>query len=460
MTIDALNSGLKWATPTVTYSFYSGGAHYDPAIRQNGAALSPISNGIRNAIRQILDELETYINIDFQEVAENGTDTSPFGQIRIQTSTDPDYAYTYLPGTSNIDGDLFFNPRYDVANLGNINAFQNGIGSYGYSTLVHELGHALGLEHPGNYSSSDTPPFLSYAEDNTDNTVITYNVVGAHPSTFMPYDVLTLQSMYGARVWNPTDTTYTFTTTSAFSDGSRNWGSSTGISKLALWDSGGADTLNFSGLAADATGYRFDLNEGGWLSRQSDFNTATYNAWGDLTNTNYVGTISGTRLAYGASIENAIGTNSSDRIIGNALNNWLVGGGGNDALWGGAGNDTVGGGAQTDILIGNDGVDEFLFGGLSNPFETLGIDWVFDFSAGEKLILSQATFTALTSITDQFTQATVNEETSSGLIVYNPNTGNLFYNPNGNEIGFGNGGHFAIMNGNPTLTATDFRLIT
>jgi hypothetical protein len=45
------------------------------------------------------------------------------------------------------------------------------------------------------------------------------------------------------------------------------------------------------------------------------------------------------------------------------------------------------------------------------------------------------------------------------LIVYNPNTGNLFYNPNGNEIGFGNGGHFAIVNGNPTLTATDFRLI-
>jgi serralysin len=459
MTIDALNSGLKWATPTVTYSFYSGGAHYDPAIRQNGAVLSPVSNGIRNAIRQILDELETFINIDFQEVVENGTNTSPFGQLRIQASTDAEYAYAYLPGTSNINGDLFFNPRYDVANLGNINAFQNGIGSYGYSTLVHELGHALGLEHPGNYNSSETPPFLSYAEDNTDNTVMTYNVVGGHPGTFMPYDILTLQSIYGARVWNPADTTYTFTTTSAFGDGSRNWGSSTGASKLALWDSGGADTLNFSGLTADATGYRFDLNEGGWLSRQNDFNTATYNAWGDGTSTNYRGTISGTRLAYGARVENAIGTNSPDQIMGNSLNNWLVGGSGNDSIWGGAGDDIIGGAAGNDILIGQDGADDFWLGGFGNSFEPSGIDWVLDFSPGDKLSLSQATFTALTNVADQFAEARVNEEISTGLIVYNPSTGNLFYNPNGNEVGFGTGGYFASIYGSTTLTAADLRLI-
>ena len=27
------------------------------------------------------------------------------------------------------------------------------LGAYGFGTLIHEIGHALGLQHPGNYNA-------------------------------------------------------------------------------------------------------------------------------------------------------------------------------------------------------------------------------------------------------------------------------------------------------------------
>jgi serralysin len=65
-------------------------------------------------------------------------------------------------------------------------------GSDGYETLLHELGHALGLKHP-----FDGDIHLSAATDNTANTLMSYTSVGGAHSTFSQYDIAALNWLYG-----------------------------------------------------------------------------------------------------------------------------------------------------------------------------------------------------------------------------------------------------------------------
>ena len=65
-------------------------------------------------------------------------------------------------------------------------------GNSGYETLLHELGHALGLKHP-----FESTVRLPSAQDNTANTVMSYTSSGNSHSTFSPYDVAALMWLYG-----------------------------------------------------------------------------------------------------------------------------------------------------------------------------------------------------------------------------------------------------------------------
>lgn len=69
-------------------------------------------------------------------------------------------------------------------------------GSSGYETLLHELGHALGLKHP-----FDTLPengtTLPFGQDSTANTLMSYTHVGGPYREYSQYDLEALYWLYG-----------------------------------------------------------------------------------------------------------------------------------------------------------------------------------------------------------------------------------------------------------------------
>lgn len=162
------------------------------------------------------------------------------------------------------------------------------------------------------------------------------------------------------------------------------------------------------------------------------------------------------------------GLEGNDELVGLNGNDSLIGGVGGDTLIGGAGNDTLMGGAGNDTLTGGSGADRFMFNtGAAFTSKDLGVDTITDFEAGDRIVLSKSTFTALrssagegfSSETDFAVVSGANPARSSAMIVYNLDDGKLFYNPNGTTGGYGNGGTIATLTGNPVLTANSFRLV-
>jgi serralysin len=256
-------------------------------------------------------------------------------------------AFANFPGSTSSfssDGDVWIN----------INAGSNGFpqpGNYGAQVLVHEIGHSIGLAHPGDYNASAGGVITysanaEYYEDSRQYTVMSYfsetntgaSFGGKYAATPQLDDIRAAQVEYGANMTTRTgDTTYGFN-----SNTDRDWYSITSSSQkaiFAIWDAGGNDTLDFSGYSQSDL---IDLREGNFSS---------------------VGGLTGNvAIAQGARIENAIGGFGNDTLYGNALDNRLSGAAGGDSIFAGAGNDTVDGGTGVNYLRGEDGNDSIVGG--------------------------------------------------------------------------------------------------
>jgi serralysin len=318
----------------VTYSFPTSvatyGTDYAPGSQSELGGFNPFTQTQREVAINALNLWADVANVEFQQVAGNAD--IRFGN----TTTDIDFAHAYFPTTGR-GGDVWVNSAYAPNH-------RLAFGEYGHETLIHEIGHALGLDHANNYNGSTTQDNPTHNFDSHQYTLMSYYHHqapangGIYPSAPLLMDIYAVQQIYGANYATRSgDTTYGFNVShdvrAAF-DFSLNE-----RPIVAIWDGAGTDTLDLSGYGQDQ---RISLVAGSFSS---------------------VGGLSDNlAIAFGAEIENAIGGRGSDSILGNGLANRLIGGGGSDVLSGDAGDDLLGGGNGRDQLDGGAGADQLTGG--------------------------------------------------------------------------------------------------
>ena len=412
---------------TITYGFFETQAElidngYVYFIGENGYGFSEyfnfasFSEAQRNATRESIESWDDLVNLSFVETSANDADIN-FGNLASAPTTQ---AYARLPFgtlTANPDINAQIQPiAGDVwISASQASNFWLDEGGYGLQTLTHEIGHGLGLSHPGGYNAAPGVSITyganaEYYQDTRVYSVMSYfnaSSIGARHFDFhmsataysgvpLIHDIAAIQAMYGADMATRAgDTTYGFNSNAgrdAFDF------DLTPAPVMAIWDAGGIDTLDASGYA---TNQIIDLNEGALSSiggvtfdtapslaevnanraaqGMTPVSQATYDAnMAALAANPLVGALTdNVGIAYGAIIENAVGGSGHDLLIGNQVGNRLIGNAGDDAFVGGDGVDYFTGGAGNDTFFA-----EINATTVSSKQGAISVDVVTDFRTG------------------------------------------------------------------------------
>ena len=348
-----LNSGTKWTGSTITYSFpsLSSGMYTGSGEAGGFRAFTEAQKPIARLALQLWDDL---IAPDMSEVSA-GTSWSTTHLELAFSNTNVGYAHAYFPTV----GSVWFNQTYTSGT----NALTAPIiGRHGFLTYIHELGHAMGLEHMGEYNGADSNG-PSSLQDSTVYSVMSYygpswgsgatngegqvawaDWIGADgvryaPQTPMVNDIMAMQNIYGIETTTRTgDTIYGFNSNVTGNTAALYNFATNKNPIITIFDSTGNDTLDLSGYTTAST---IDLAPGA----ASSANHMTLNIW----------------IARTAVIENAKGGSGADTIRGNEADNILTGNAGNDRLFGFGGNDRLIGGAGSDTIDGGAGIDTAVF---------------------------------------------------------------------------------------------------
>jgi serralysin len=253
--------------------------------------------------------------------------------------------------------------------------------SYLQSTLIHELGHMLGLGHGGPYDYTKIPGTETYVDPLTQQfgpydmklwTLMSYvqpgdmaawsgsypvqgtNWGGLQPQTPMMLDILAVQRIYGLPAESPLngDNHHFGFNANITGDISRYYDFSINTHPVVtIWAAGDNNTLDLSLFGTDAT---INLKPG------------TFSSANGMANN--IG------IAFFTVVGKGIGGSGNDTMYASDVATWLEGGHGSDVLWGGAGNDTLVGGADPDTFHPGGGLNV-----LRDTLADMDGDTVFDF---------------------------------------------------------------------------------
>jgi len=354
-----------WATPQnpIQYAFLEQKPFYLPN-EQGWAAFSAAQ---RAAVQRAFVVISEVVNLTFVQVADNQQQPGQ-GNPRINFyANSVDLAYSgsmnayQFGGSDAIHGaDIRFNTARIAQRQAN-----EGFTDFTSFVALHEVLHGVGLSHPGEYNGQgyNYQDHAEFVEDTIQYSVMSYfgavqagadHTLGSVQYvalTPLLYDILALQSLYAPNMTTRAgDTVYGFNSNTG-ANSPFNFAVTTGP-VVAIWDAGGIDTIDLSGYSSASL---INLNAGEF----SDADGLTKNI----------------AIAFGVTIENAVGGAGDDVIHGNQAANHLAGGAGNDILDGREGADLLDGGIGADQMDGGAGDDIYVVDSASDQiFDSGGID--------------------------------------------------------------------------------------
>lgn len=321
--------------------------------------------------RWAMETWEMVANITFREVS--------FGaDIFFDDEDSGAYASSRTSGTRILDSEVNVDRQWLLD-------FGTGIDSQSFATYVHEIGHAIGLGHQGDYNGNARyGGDETFANDSWQVSVMSYfsqtentttDASYANVITAMMSDIAAIQSLYGAAgagtatagdtVWGANTTLggYMGAYFQEVTGGPDFDGYDEQPVAFTIFDAGGEDTFD---LSTSSRNNRFDM-------RAENFS-------------DIAGLTGNVGIARGTVLENLIGGSGNDTVTGNSAANDISGAGGNDSLDGRGGADNLDGGGGADNLSGGDGADTVLGGsGADEIYGNSGVD-VIDAGDGDDYV--------------------------------------------------------------------------
>lgn len=323
--IDSLLSDLRWTNPTISYSFPTSNSPFlwstHPGFGYGfqfgdgepwSSAAKPLTSTDQINFEHALQQWANVANVNFTKLTET---TDEVGDIRAAYSEDSQthiLAWSYLPGFSVRAGDIWIN----TASLLNHQEWDPGTTSF--KSILHEIGHALGLKHPFSDPENETAVTLPADLDNTLHTLMSYtytnlqgdqgNEFSFHPTTPMVLDIAAIQYVYGANMnYQAGNDTYSYGDANTYHE--------------TIWDAGGLDTIHYTGAIPTL----IDLNP-------TSASLIGQPVYVQSNGVNLGLSIPNVWIADDVTIENAITGQGDDVLIGNNSSNMLDGGSGIDIV--------------------------------------------------------------------------------------------------------------------------------
>lgn len=364
-------------------SIGAGARHF--AVRPGGVLnvdLSALTAEGQSLARLALDAWTEVSGITFNSAPDQGA------TIHITFDDDQTGAYS----TSQLSGTTIVSSHVNISTDW-LASYGTTADTYSLQTYIHEIGHALGLGHAGDYNGTVRSSQIVYSYDSWQISVMSYiaqssnrtvDASGAYVLGPMQADIAAIQDLYGS--WTRVgigNTTYGVGATAGgthqaiaalLADGTLDRPIS-----FVVMDASGIDTLD---LSTDTQRQYINLTPGGMTSAYGLLNNILITLdtmiervlagsgddfiLGNLTN-NYIAAGAGADNADGGrgndtifggdGADTLLGGTGNDSIAGEAGDDWLAGGDGADRIWGGDGTNTIFGGGGADLIWGGSGFD-------------------------------------------------------------------------------------------------------